>query len=78
MIIARLSRQALAQSRVIAKGQRIRDVRRLVRTYGGRPARWVTKAGPPFAMAGRWYEYHLYEHRGVGRVELKRKQVDTP
>jgi len=78
VVIAQLSRQTLAQSRVIAKGERIRDVRRLVRTYGGRPARWLKKASPPFAMAGRWYEYHWYEYRGIGRVELKRKQVDSP
>jgi hypothetical protein len=68
----------LAQARVIAKGKRIRDVRRLVRTYGGTPVGWSKKAGPPFQMADRWYEYHWYEHRGIGRVELKRREVDTP
>ena len=68
----------LAQSRVIAKGKRIRAVGRLVRTYGGKPAGWAKKASPPFRMVGKWYEYHWYEHRGIGRVELKRKQVDAP
>jgi hypothetical protein len=66
----------LAQSRVIAKGTRIRDVDRLVRTHGGKPARWVKKASPSFEMASRTYEYHWYECRGIGRVEVKRKQVD--
>jgi hypothetical protein len=41
----------LAQSRVIAKGRRIRD------------------------FGGECFEYHWYEHSGIGRVELKRKQV---
>jgi len=30
-----LSKQMLAQARIIAKGQRIRDVQRLVSEYGG-------------------------------------------
>jgi len=66
----------LTQSRVIERGKRIRDVRRLVRSHGGKPSGWVKKAGPSFTMAGRTYEYHWYECRGIGRVEVKRKQVD--
>jgi hypothetical protein len=66
----------LAQSRVIARAKRIRDVGKLVRTHGGKPSSWVKKASPSFKMAGRLYEYHWYECRGVGRVEVKRKQVD--
>jgi hypothetical protein len=31
----------IAQSRVIAKGKRIRDVRRLVATYGGKASKWL-------------------------------------
>lgn len=61
----------LAQSRVIAKGNRIRDVQRLVDTYGGRTARWVKKSSPPFEMVGEIYEYHWYEHVGIGRFEVK-------
>jgi len=66
----------LAQSRVIAKGRRIRDVRRLVATYGGTPSQWVKKSSPRFEVAGQYYEYHWYEHPGIGRVEVKRKQVN--
>jgi hypothetical protein len=65
----------LAQSRVIAKGKRIRDVQRLVRSHGGKASNWVKKASPSFKMAGRTYEYHWYECRGIGRVEVKRKRV---
>ena len=36
----------------------------------------VKKGSPRFEMGGREYEYHWYEHPGIGRVELKRKQVD--
>lgn len=68
----------LAQARVIAKGNRIRDVRRLVITYGGRPSSWVKKSSPQFEVAGQHHEYHWYEHPGVGRVELKRKRVHEP
>lgn len=65
----------LAQSRVVAKGKRIRDVQRLVSTYGGAPSRWVKKSSPRFEVGGIEYEYHWYEHPGIRRVELKRKQV---
>ena len=65
----------LAQARVIAKGRRIRDVQRLVRTYGGVPAEWVKKSSPLFEIAGHQYEYHWYEHPSIGRVEIKQKQV---
>jgi len=33
--MGKLTPRMLAQSRVIAKGNRIRDVERLVKTYGG-------------------------------------------
>jgi hypothetical protein len=65
----------IAQSRVIAKGNRIRDAQRLVDTYGGRKVLWVKKSGPRFEVDGSFYEYHWYECVGVGRVELKQKQV---
>jgi hypothetical protein len=72
----KLTRHMLAQSRVIAKGNRIRDVRRLVETYGGRRSTWVKKSSPRFELGGHHYEYHWYEHPGIGRVELKRNRVD--
>ncbi len=71
----RLSPQMLAQSRVIARGNRIRDVQRLVDTYGGKGSKWVKKSSPEFELGRHQYEYHWYEHPGIGRVELKRKRV---
>ncbi len=67
----------LSQSRVIAKGRRIRDVRRLVETYGGIPAKWMKKSSQRFEKSGLHYEIHWYEHHGIGRVELKQKQVNV-
>jgi hypothetical protein len=65
----------IAQSRVIAKGRRIRDVERLVESYGGSASRWVKKRSPRLEDSEGPYELHWYEHPGIGRVELKRKQV---
>jgi hypothetical protein len=65
----------LAQSRVIAKGKRIRDIGRLIKIYGGTPSKWAKKSSPCFDVSGEYYEYHWYEHPSIGRVEIKRKQV---
>ncbi len=73
-----LDRLLISQSRVIAKGRRIRDVSRLVRQYGGRVAGWVKKSSPVVIIQGIHYEYHWYEHAGVGRFEVKQKRVDSP
>ena len=72
---AELTPRMLAQSRVIAKGNRIRDVQRLVAEYGGIPSQWVKKSSPRFEINELEYEYHWYEHARIGRVEVKRKQV---
>lgn len=61
----------LSQARVIAKGRRIREVERLVAEYGGRASKWVKKSSPQFEIAGERFEYHWYEHPGIGRVEVK-------
>ncbi len=74
--IGKLTPRMLAQSRVIAKGNRIRDVQRLIERYGGKRSRRVKKSSPRFEMGRHQYEYHWYEHPGIGRVELKRKQVN--
>jgi hypothetical protein len=66
----------ISQSRVIAKGNRIRDAERLVATYGGTTSRWLKKSSPRLEDDEGAYEIHWYEHPGLGRVELKRKQVD--
>lgn len=73
--IGQLTPQMLARSRVIAKGKRIRDVQRLVTLYDGKRATWVKKSSPHFELGRHVYEYHWYEHPGIGRVELKRKRV---
>jgi hypothetical protein len=65
----------ISQSRVIAKGRRIRDVERLVANHGGTASRWVKKSSPRLEDDEGAYEFHWYEHPGIGRVELKRKQV---
>ena len=75
MLGGRLHPRLLAQSRVIAKGSRIRDVQRLVTRYGGRASKWVKKSSLPFEISGDRFEYHWYEHPRLGRFELKRKQV---
>jgi len=69
------NRKMLSQSRVIARGRGIRDVNRLVLRYGGMVSKWVKKSGPKFRLGTRSYEYHWYEHVGLGRFEIKRKQV---
>jgi hypothetical protein len=61
----------LSQARVIAKGKRIREVERLVAQYGGRASKWVKKSSPQFEVAGDCFEYHWYEHPGIGRFEMK-------
>jgi hypothetical protein len=76
--IVTLSQQLLARARVIARGKRIRDVARLVATYGGKSAKWVKKSSPRFEISGEQFEFHWYEHPGIGKVEVKRKQVNQP
>jgi len=71
----KLTPHMLAQSRVIAKGNHLRDVQRLVETYGGKRSTWVKKSSPSFELGRHHYKYHWYEHPSVGRVELKRKRV---
>jgi len=71
----KLSPKMLSDARVIAKGKRIRDVKRLVAKYGGRASQWVKKSSPQFEVAGASFEYHWYEHHGVGRFETKQMRV---
>jgi hypothetical protein len=73
--IAILNRSIISQSRVIAKGRRIREVQRLVVEYGGKASRWAKKSSPQLEDEDGTYEIHWYEHPGIGRVELKRKLV---
>jgi hypothetical protein len=70
-----LTKDLIAQSRVIARGRGIRDLGRLLREHGGKPSMWTKKSSPPVEIHGDWYEYHWYEHQGLGRFEVKRKKV---
>jgi hypothetical protein len=70
-----LTKELIAQSRVIAKGRRIRDIERLLAEHGGTPSMWTKRSSPVVEIAGERYEYHWYEHHGIGRFEVKRKKV---
>ena len=72
----KISHRMLSDARVIAKGRRIRNVRRLVAQYGGRASQWVKKSSAQFEVAGERFEYHWYEHHGIGRFETKRVRVN--
>jgi hypothetical protein len=71
----KLTRRMLSQSRVIARGKRIHDVKRLVAWYGGRASKWVKKSGPQIEVGSRTIEYHWYEHPEIGRFEIKEVEV---
>ena len=73
-----LTRQMLSQSRVIAKGRRIREVKRLIAEYGGRASKWVKKSSPEIDIGDRTIEYHWYEHPGIGRFEVREVQIHQP
>ncbi len=73
-----LTRDMLARSRVIARGRGIRDVQRLIGSYGGTVRGWIKKSSKPLVVNGRPAEVHWYEHQGVGRVEEKIKWLDLP
>ena len=68
----------LSQSRVVAKGKRIREVERLIAQYGGKASKWIKKSSPRFESEGAHFEYHWYEHTGIGRFDLKRVGVKRP
>jgi hypothetical protein len=65
----------IATSRIIAKGHGIRDVNRLVQNYGGKARDWVKRSSAPLVLTGRVSEVHWYECHGVGKFEMKVKQV---
>ncbi len=71
-----LTKEHLADSRVIARGRGIREVGRLVGQYGGTIKGWTKKSTRPLTIAGRPAEVHWYEHHGIGRVEEKIKWLD--
>jgi hypothetical protein len=48
---------------------------RLIGKYGGKPSPWTRKSSPTVEILGDRYEYHWYEHPGMGRFEIKKKRV---
>ena len=42
----------------------------------GRQRNGSKKVTPAFEVAGEQFEYHWYEHPGIGKVEVKRKRVN--
>jgi len=36
---------------------------------------WSKKSSPTVEVGGDMYEYHWYEHHGIGRFEVKIKKV---
>lgn len=70
-----LTKDLISRSRVIAKGRGIRDLPRLLDVYGVRPSMWTKKSSPTVEFDGEVYEYHWYEHHGIGRFEIKKKKV---
>jgi hypothetical protein len=74
--LPKLTKQQLAQSRVIAKGIKIKEIDRLLKEYGGSPKRWAKKSSQPFVFENRLVELHWYEHHGIGRVDVKIKWLN--
>ena len=70
-----ITKDMSAKSRIIAKGRRIGDINRLVKDYGGNASKWVKKSSDQFEEKGEYFEYHWYEHHGIGRFEIKKKRV---
>lgn len=66
----------MGQAEVIAAGRKIRDLRRLIRTYGrGRWRKVKRQAVVRFKDSGlvRQEEVHWYEAHGIGKREFKIK-----
>ena len=53
----------------------MRDLGRLLSEHGGKPSMWTKKSSPAVEIDGELYEYHWYEHHGIGRFEIIRKKV---
>ncbi len=53
-------------------------MKRLVRNHGGTNSGWTKRSSQPIELDGNLYEYHWYEHHGIGRFEIKRVKVREP
>ena len=67
----------IGDTEIIAVGSNIRDVERLRKTYGG--GRWRKLKGRAFVRLEDGFEceaeLHWYEAHGVGRKEMKIKEL---
>jgi len=36
---------------------------------------WTKRSSPVVEIGGEEYEYHWYEHHGIGRFEVKKRKV---
>ncbi len=67
-----LDKEILSTARVIARGRAIKDLERLLSTYGGVPRGWTKRSSRALMDSYGHYELHWYEHAGLGRFEIKR------
>jgi len=70
-----LKTETLKKTEVIARGREIREVRELVRKFGGRPQDWIKWKGESQVASpsgvSRPAEIHWYEHHGIGQRKAK-------
>jgi len=66
-----LKKKLITQSRVIAKGKRIRDIQRLVDQYGGQQSKWLKKSSPVFESGGSYSTRRLSKRRYFGKPSIK-------
>ena len=58
--IPRLTKELLSRPRVIARGRGIRDVARLIATYGGIASGWIKKSTQRLRDEHGMFEVHWY------------------
>lgn len=75
-----LTRHMVQNARVIARGRRIGDRKRLVRSYGGHESEWMKMSSPTYNDGKQDYQVHWYEHPtlGVPAGEKKKKFLNSP
>jgi len=70
--------ETLKKTEPTARGKQIRDVRKLVRKYGGREQDWIKWKGEGDIMTPsgsvRKAEIHWYEHHGIAKRKVKFKK----
>jgi hypothetical protein len=72
----KLTKEMISQSRIIAKGNNIREVGKLVNKFGGKAKDWVKKSTSVINVDGKDAEIHWYENKAVGKVKIKTVFLD--